>query len=51
MDKETLRMVQSRGGKAAHAMGRAHTWTSEEARKAGRVGGKGLKGSKWSKLR
>ena len=31
MDKDKLRMVQSRGGKAAHAMGKAHTWTRKEA--------------------
>jgi len=27
------------GGKAAHAMGTAHTWTSQEAQAAGRKGG------------
>lgn len=27
------------GGIAAHALGRAHKWTSEEARIAGRIGG------------
>ena len=50
-DSETLRRVTSLGGKAAHAMGKGHTWTSEEAQKAGRAGGKVLKGSKWSRLR
>jgi general stress protein YciG len=50
MDKEKLRRVQSTGGKAAHAMGKAHTWSPEEAKKAGRKGGLKLKGSKWSRL-
>ena len=50
MDKETRRKIQSAGGKTAHALGKAHVWTPAEARKAGRKGGKKLKGSKWSKL-
>jgi general stress protein YciG len=29
----------SKGGKAVHAQGRAHEWTLEEAREAGRKGG------------
>lgn len=36
---EERRAVAGRGGKAAHAAGKAHTWTSEEARAAGRKGG------------
>lgn len=32
--------IASKGGKAAHAKGTAHTWTIEEAREAGRKGGK-----------
>jgi general stress protein YciG len=31
--------IASKGGKAAHAQGRAHEFTSEEARQAGRKGG------------
>ncbi len=40
MDKQQRSAIASMGGKAAHAQGTAHTWTKEEARKAGRVGGK-----------
>ena len=36
---ERQREIASRGGKAAHASGRAHTFTSDEAREAGRKGG------------
>lgn len=32
--------ISSLGGKAAHVKGTAHQWTSEEAREAGRKGGK-----------
>lgn len=32
--------LASKGGKAAHAKGRAHVFTSEEARAAGRIGGR-----------
>lgn len=32
--------IASLGGKAAHAAGRAHEFTSDEARAAGRKGGK-----------
>lgn len=39
MDKAKLREISSRGGKAAHAAGTAHEWTSEEARVVGRRGG------------
>lgn len=31
--------IASQGGKAAHLQGRAHRFTSEEAREAGRKGG------------
>ena len=51
MDKEKLRNVTSAGGKAVHAMGKGHEWTRDEAAKAGRIGGKILKGSKWSRLK
>jgi general stress protein YciG len=40
MDKEKQREIASKGGKAAHKMGRAHEFTSEEAREAGKKGGK-----------
>ncbi len=39
MDPEKQRELSSRGGKAAHAKGTAHEWSSEEAREAGRAGG------------
>lgn len=40
MDKDRQRQIASKGGKAAHKKGTAHEFTSEEARKAGRKGGK-----------
>lgn len=39
MSPEKKREIASKGGKAAHAMGTAHKWTSEEAQAAGRRGG------------
>lgn len=39
MDPEKQRKIASMGGKAAHAQGTAHQWTSEEAAAAGRKGG------------
>jgi uncharacterized protein len=39
MDKERMREIASKGGKAAHAMGKAHIFTHEEAVAAGRKGG------------
>jgi uncharacterized protein len=39
MDPEERRNVASMGGKAAHRLGVAHEWTTEEARRAGRIGG------------
>ena len=39
MDAEKQRAIASMGGRAAHAMGRAHEFTSEEAKEAGRAGG------------
>ena len=39
MDLDKQREIASKGGKAAHAKGTAHEWTSEEARMAGRKGG------------
>ena len=39
MDREKQREIASKGGKAAHAKGRAHEWTVDEAREAGRKGG------------
>lgn len=38
MSPEKQKEIASRGGKSAHLKGTAHTWTSEEAREAGRKG-------------
>lgn len=34
MDSQKLREVAASGGRAAHAVGKAHRWTSDEARAA-----------------
>ena len=39
MDLGKQREIASKGGKAAHAQGRAHEFTADEARVAGRKGG------------
>jgi len=39
MDPHRQRELASKGGRAAHASGRAHEFTSEEGRAAGRKGG------------
>ena len=44
MDEERQREIARMGGKAAHASGRAHEFTSEEAREAGRKGGEASHG-------
>jgi uncharacterized protein len=38
--KEELVEISSKAGKKAHKLGLAHRWTSEEAAKAGSIGGK-----------
>lgn len=40
MDEERQREIASMGGKVAHQKGTAHEFTSEEAKKAGRKGGR-----------
>ena len=40
MDKSKQQKIASSGGIAAHVKGTAHTFTSEEARKAGQLGGR-----------
>jgi len=40
MDEEKQREIASKGGRAAHAKGTAHEWSSEEAASAGRKGGR-----------
>lgn len=44
MDPEKQREIARKGGRAAHAKGTAHEWTSEEARVAGRKGGEASHG-------
>jgi len=39
MDRAKQAEIASKGGRAAHAQGLAHEFTSEEARSAGRKGG------------
>ena len=39
LSQEKRREIASLGGKAAHAKGRAHKWTPEQAQEAGRKGG------------
>lgn len=45
MDPEKHRKIAKMGGKKAHKLGVAHTWTSEEASIAG------LKGAKMKRLK
>jgi general stress protein YciG len=40
MDPERLRQISSKGGHTAQQKGSAHRWTREEARHAGRKGGR-----------
>ena len=39
MDPAQRKIIASEGGRAAHKLGVAHKWTTEEAREAGRKGG------------
>lgn len=42
MENAQQRAIASKGGRAAHAKGTAHKYTSEEARTAGRKGGEAV---------
>jgi general stress protein YciG len=42
MDPERQAEIASKGGKAAHAKGTAHEFTSKEAQAAGRKGGQSV---------
>src|SRR5690349_20765683 len=42
MDEDKQREIASRGGRAAHQKGKAHEFTSDEAREAGRKGGQAV---------
>jgi hypothetical protein len=46
MDGERQRAIASAGGRAAHEQGRAHEFTPEEAREAGRKGGQASGGAR-----
>jgi general stress protein YciG len=46
MSPEKQREIASKGGRAAHAKGTAHEWTSDEARSAGRKGGQISRGGR-----
>lgn len=48
MTAENRRRIASLGGKAAQAKGTAHQWTPEEARAAGRTGGRAHRGMRAS---
>ncbi|MFQ3549849.1 MAG: KGG domain-containing protein [Armatimonadota bacterium] len=39
MDPIKQKEIARKGGKAAHQMGKAHEWSADEAREAGRKGG------------
>ena len=39
MDRDRVKLIASKGGRAAHAAGTAHQFNSDEARIAGRKGG------------
>ena len=49
MDEERQRAIASEGGRAAHEQGRAHEFTPEEAREAGRKGGQASGGARRGK--
>jgi general stress protein YciG len=42
MDTDRQKEIAAKGGKAAHAYGRAHEFTADEARAAGRKGGESI---------
>lgn len=42
MDRDRQREIAAKGGKAAHAKGTAHVWSTSEAREAGRKGGEAV---------
>lgn len=46
MDPAKQKEIASKGGKASHALGTGHEWTSESAREAGRKGGQASRGGR-----
>ena len=51
MSPERQKEIARQGGKAAHKLGVAHQWNSQEAREAGRKGGQNSRGGGRSKNR
>jgi general stress protein YciG len=46
MDPEQQREISREGGKASHEKGTGHEWNSQEAREAGKKGGKASGGGR-----
>lgn len=46
MSRERRRQISAEGGRRAHALGKAHRWTSVEASAMGKKGGKPSHGRK-----
>lgn len=46
MDQEKQRQISAKGGRASHAKGTGHEFSSEEARAAGRKGGRASRGQR-----
>jgi general stress protein YciG len=51
MDRAAVRAIAHKGGIAAHARGTAHQFTTEEAREAGRKGGRAFHKVRGRKIR
>ncbi len=49
MSSDKQREIASMGGRAGHEKGTAHEWTKEDAREAGRRGGKASQANRWLK--
>lgn len=49
LSKDRLSQITSAAGKRAHALGRAHKWNSEQARRAGQTGAISRRASKSEK--
>ena len=46
MSPEKQREIASKGGRAAHEKGKAHEWSADERRSAGRQGGQVSRGGR-----
>ena len=49
MNKEKQKLIASMGGRKAHALGKAHKWSREEARAAGKKKSGSYVNGKWVK--